>query len=253
MRKRAKVGGLLAAALAVTVVLLFVIPSSASAATIKPGQTLEVAKCTANTAQSQTYRAPAASANAKLLVDVKWTVKNDLDSGVVPASWAFDYYSSTLYVWKLQAGPHAGTIYYILTVSGTFTSLPGLLSPQNGVTEGAIATGTLNGGLNGTIIGGTLNLSAKLSGFIGTKDYGGSITTIGVASYAPSDFNANGGSYWNTWARMYFGIPATEDFTNVTTTSYDFIYHVSALPGETVAHGTWCNDNLGDAGDIVVS
>jgi hypothetical protein len=220
--------GLVAAPTAAVFVALLTLSSVAAATGVHPGQTIETAKCTVNHgAETLVFRAPPSSAKATLVVDLKWTVHNDEDSGYV-GYWALDDYSNTLYVWNVS-----GTYYFIQSFQGTFHSPKGALSPGNGVEELANVQGSFNGAVYGALSGAVLSMSVERSGYLGTDNYGGSNADILKGTYGAGQTGPAISGYW--WVTELFGSGAS---VSSSPSAWGFVYHTNN-PDNTATQ--WCN------------
>ena len=171
---------------------------------------------------------------AKQVMSISMNVINDEDSGMV-GYWALDNYTKTVTVWQEPNG-----IYYAnVTYSGTFTTYDGALSPQNGVKETQTVTGTFTGGYVATFTG-TLNANMQLNGYIGSYNFGGTVTDILKGMYNNGQTGATNAYDWLT---AYFGNSALNSFTEA---SWGWTYQYE--------NQIWINTGAitGNSGDIVV-
>ncbi len=161
--------------------------------------------------------------NGTLVVNVSYSVKNDLDTGVpignVQYDWAVDAYARHVLVFQTGANTFCATT----TSRGTFTTLAGHRPGGTGMIPAGI-TGTFNGGYVTAPFQGTL-LTTPLSprtGDLGTKDF---------ACVASADHNdatkACPGTF--DWFSQYFTADSGGDWQLA---RYAFIYHARG-------HGTW--------------
>ena len=223
--------------------------SSVVGASVGNNTTLETVKCGIHTSFDQTYKSPTKAENAKLVVDIKWAVTHDEDSGDT-AFWALDQYSTTLYVWNMSVGS-SYSYFFVQTFSGTFHSPAGAISPGNNADPEANGiSGKLSGALNGTITGYALNPAAgKVSGYLGTINYGG--TTADVLSHTQTG-NSNKVPSW--WVTTYFGepYPGVVGY-GLPATAFGFVYHANN-PNVNI-ESNWCDSSIapGTAGDILAS
>ncbi len=226
---------------AIGVMAILVLPTSVARATatptIAPGATLEVVTCSVAADAPRglsgpdylhdRITAPISSQRASLVIDVHWEVKNDEDPGV-NAYWALDTYSTTLLVWSIGAGSHAGQFYYVQSFSGTFFvpssgSKGYAISPDYGTPEPESAVGTFHGAWYGYIGNTTLNASyGPMFGYLGTKNYGGTIADIELGGY---DYPQTGDASPFSW----FGYFTQIDFSNAYSQTFSFVYQISPV------------------------
>ena len=198
-------------------IMLLVIVSTAFAG---PGERLNFG--------SQINAAQCTPGAGKLAINVVLHVVNDADSGF-HGYWAMDDYTKTIQVWDKGDGSFCASVKYI----GSWVTVAGN-SPGAGLSLNAGITGTMEGGYTATITGAlkpTSLLDQRTKGFIGTKDYGCTISGGAASNCNPFD-----------WVGAYFNAGATFDYN----TFWGWIYH----GGD---NGTWVNAvNVAeaDSGDI---
>lgn len=135
----------------------------------------------------------AATADKKLVINVTYEVINDEDFGWGSWYWALTNYMVRVQVWQLPDGSY----FALKTYTGSFFVPQGALSPNVGTAEPENGHGRLDSYYTVSFTG-TLNTALQLRGFIGTKDFGGSIDDILLGtggSGAPNGFN---------WIAEYF-------------------------------------------------
>ncbi len=166
------------------------------------------------------------------VLDVRYRVQNDIDTGTRGNNWAFDNYVRTVRVWRKGTNRYCSTSTY----NGTFTTVAGA-SPGG--------TTTIPAGIRGTVKGSSTNtFAARFSpsgqptrGDLGTKNFG----------CLSSDRKGEcSGTY--DWLSAYF--TSGEGFKSFKYTRYEFVYH--ATDG---GRGTWTDRLEGGKirthGDIV--
>ncbi len=173
--------------------------------------------------------APSPPAGSTLVLNLKYHVINDEDSGLV-GYWALDQYDKQVQVWSTSA---RGSYYAFITYDGSYHTFAGAQSPQNGVTEKRDVAGSFNGFLEFTF---TATSSTPFSGSISTKNYGGTVADILLGSYGNGQ---TGPTSVFSWSGAYFG-----GFSNEAATNWAFYYYMGNTLG-------WTNAAAGNSGDIV--
>jgi hypothetical protein len=163
---------------------------------------------------------PVGGSNAKpcktsgtALVNVQYTLTNDLDSGVAGNDWATDTISRQLQIWQVDSN----TFCVSVSDQGSFVTIAGA-SPQDtgNVTDGI--TGKMKGGYSGPVTGTPASSPAyAASGNLGTFDANSAHPTY--LSYISAVTSDNAFDVWG-WS-----------------------YHASQ-------NGTWTNTSSGNTGDI---
>ena len=164
------------------------------------------------------------------MLNVRYAVQNDVDTGTRGNNWAFDTYTRTVHVWRKAAGRFCAAS----TFDGEFTTIAGA-SPGGGTTIPAGIRGTLNG-QSTTTFRGTLRSGLKMRGDLGTKDF--QCTSADTKGQCAGTYD---------WLSAYF--TSTDDFKSFRYVRYMFTYH--ATEG---GKGTWTDRLVGgkyhSAGDI---
>jgi|HubBroStandDraft_1064217.scaffolds.fasta_scaffold51853_1 hypothetical protein len=247
----ALVGGAVAMTVVVTVLLLSVFLPTVAATTPAPGSNLLTVTCTVGTTVTQTYPAPPASDNAKLVLHIRWTAINDEDSGL-SGYWALDSYSVNLYVWHIQSGPLTGAFEYIQLFSGIWSTPQGAGSPQHNYTENATQTGALSGALLGWFNGTTTFGSGSLTGVsLGTINYTGTTQDLLNRTYTGTGDKSS--FSWTTdvapgASATYFNINGGG--SGVSTSEWGFTYNTKTSYSYDYDSTQWCNLDSEDVGDI---
>ncbi len=169
----------------------------------------------------------------KLVLNVTYKVTNDEDSGFV-GYWALDDYNRHVQVW--QTGP---TSFYVVgSYTGEWHTFAGALSPMAGVTQGADASGSMEGGYTGTFdYAGVVNPDGRASmGNIGVYDFGGTkvdvlLGTFGAGQTGPTTAHS-------VLADYFPGYPG------VTYIDWGWTYGYQDQ--------VWVNAMAGSSGDVVI-
>lgn len=176
--------------------------------------------------------------NGTVVLNVRWTVKNDEDSGL-SGYWALDYYTNSLEVWQLSNGNfYAEKIY-----SGNFQTPQGAVSPgtQAG-DQNTSVFGTMYGGYNLTFSGTFTPGGKPRSGNLGVKDYGGLLSDVLLGKYGNGQ---TGDTHAYDWTTTYFtGFSTINEL-------WGWAYLLNGkfhVPFET--YNQWCNYYSGTTGDI---
>ena len=164
-----------------------------------------------------------------LVLNIRYRVLNDVDTGVRGNNWAFDTYTRGVKVWR--KGPRR--FCSASTYAGTFATIAGP-SPGGTTTIPAGIRGTFRGSSASTFSG-TLTIAAR--GDLGTKDF---------ACTSADRKGACAGTF--DWLSTYF--TSQDAFRSFRYIRYDFAYH--ATQG---GRGTWRDALAGGRtrshGDIV--
>jgi hypothetical protein len=185
----------------------------------------------------------AAAPNGTLVLNVHWTVKNDEDSGF-SGYWALDYYTTTLKVWQLTNG----NFYVEKIYAGYFQSPQTAISPGSAAqAQNTSVFGTMYGGYNATFSGTFTPGGKPTSGYLGIKDYGGTISDVLKGTYG-------NGQVGDTHAYSYL----SDYFSGVTNFNEPFWGWAYLLNPTLRVHfetmNQWCNYyNIpqGSSGDIL--
>lgn len=159
---------------------------------------------------------------AALLVDVRFTLVNDYDSGFAGNAWANDTIDRHLRVWSEQDGTYCA----VTDDHGSFVTFAGP-SPSGLSTVPAGIRGKLEGGYATTMFSGTFAPSLATRGSLGTFDL------------ACTDAYTCPGAHPSY--RSYFASTAGDDLAG-----WGWIYHAGR-------NGTWLNEagvSASDGGDI---
>jgi hypothetical protein len=170
----------------------------------------------------------------KVVLNLRYHVVSDVDTGVKGNNWAFDNYLRVLRV--VRKGPGrwcAGSTY-----AGTFTSIDGA-SPGGKTTIPAGIRGTFKGASVTTFRGTFTPQGAQVRGDLGTKDF--QCTSADKKGQCAGTFD---------WLSSYF--TSTNAFASFKYVRYAFEYH--ATEG---GHGTWTDrlegGKIRSSGDIRAS
>jgi hypothetical protein len=201
---------------------------------------LLAASLTALTVAAPAAAAPAVGAPSanlgcgagKVVVNVRYHVVNDVDTGVKGNNWAFDNYLRTLRVVRTNAGHWcAGSTY-----DGMFTSIAGP-SPGGRATLPAGVRGTFKGASVTTFRATFTPGAAHVRGDLGTRDF--QCTSDDTKGACAGTFD---------WLATYF--TSADNFASFKYAGYRFEYHATAG-----GHGTWTDRLAGGKirtqGDIV--
>jgi hypothetical protein len=168
----------------------------------------------------------------KLVLDIRYRVLNDVDTGVRGNDWAFDNYLRTVMVWRKTRGRYCAASTY----SGTFTTIAGA-SPGGTTTIPAGIRGTLRGSSTTTFKGRASATNQPTRGDLGTKDFA-----------CTSDDKKGDCSGTYDWLSDYF--TSADAFKSFKYIRYDFTYKASEG-----GRGTWRDELSGGRirshGDIV--
>ena len=165
-----------------------------------------------------------------LVLNVRYIVENDLDTGTRGNNWAFDTYSRTVRVWRKARGHFCAASTY----GGAFTTIAGA-SPGGTTTIPAGIRGTLNG-QSTTTFRATLRAGLTTRGNLGTKDF-----------MCTSDDTKGQCAGTYDWLSAYF--TSADSFKSFKYVRYAFTYH--ATEG---GKGPWADKLVGgryqSSGDI---
>jgi hypothetical protein len=167
-----------------------------------------------------------------LVLNVRYRVLNDVDTGSGGANWAFDTYARTVRVWRKASGRFCSASTY----AGTFTTIAGA-SPAGTATIPAGIRGTLRGSSTTTFKGTFVPGDHFTRGDLGTKDF--ACTSADRKGQCAGTFD---------WLSTYF--TSGDNFKSFRYTRYAFTY--KATEG---GHGTWrdflAGGRIHTTGDIV--
>jgi len=167
-----------------------------------------------------------------LVLDVRYRVLNDVDTGSGGANWAFDTYARAVRVWRKSAGRFCAASTY----AGTFTTIAGP-SPGGTATIPAGIRGTLRGSSTTTFKATFAPGGRPTRGDLGTKDF---------ACTSADRKGACAGTF--DWLATYF--TSGDGFKSFRYTRYAFTY--KATEG---GHGVWrdvlAGGRIRTSGDIV--
>ncbi len=158
--------------------------------------------------------------HAKLVVDVRYVLLNDADSGVAGNAWANDTIRRHLRIWQ-----RANDTFCVRVADhGSFVTYAGP-SPGGASTVSAGIKGELEGGYISTDIVGTFTPTLPTQGNLGTFDL-----------QCDTSFNCPGSA--PSW-KDYFTAPVGNEFVH-----WGWIYRAKQH------HGSWLNQDDGNFGDI---
>lgn len=158
----------------------------------------------------------------KLVLNVRYHVLNDLDTGVNGNNWAFDGYARTVHVWRKAPGRYCAASTY----NGSFTTIAGD-SPAGKAKIPAGIRGTLKGQAVTTFRGAQRPDVTPTAGDLGTKDF--QCTSDDIKGKCAGTFD---------WLSAYF--TSSDNFKSFTYVRYSFVYH--ATEG---GRGTWTDQLVG--------
>jgi hypothetical protein len=166
----------------------------------------------------------------KVVLNVRYAVRNDLDTGTRGNNWAFDSYTRTVRVWRKAPGRFCAASTY----GGEFTSIAGA-SPGGTTTIPAGIRGTLKG-QSTTTFRAALRTGLTTRGNLGTKDF--QCTSADTKGQCPGTYD---------WLTAFF--TSADNFRTFKYRSYSFVYHAT-VGGK----GTWTDKLVGgkyrSSGDI---
>jgi hypothetical protein len=168
----------------------------------------------------------------RLVLNVRYHVQNDVDTGVKGNNWAFDDYLRTVRVWRKKSGRHCAASIY----TGTFMTIAGA-SPGGTTTIPGGIRGTLRGAATTTFRGRFTPGTQPTRGDLGTKDF---------ACLSTDRKGDCSGTY--DWLAAYF--TSADGFKSFRYVRYSFTYR--ATDG---GRGTWrdfmSGGRIRSHGDIV--
>ena len=157
------------------------------------------------------------------MLNVRYRVLNDLDTGVRGNNWAFDDYTRAVHVWRKSARRYCAASTY---ADGSFTTIDGA-SPGGRTTIPAGIRGTFKGASVTTFRGARRADATPTSGDLGTKDF--QCTSNDVKGQCPGTFD---------WLSAYF--TSADNFRSFKYVRYAFVYR--ATEG---GRGTWSDTLVG--------
>jgi hypothetical protein len=167
-------------------------------------------------------------AGSALVLNITMNVVNDEDSGNV-GYWALDSYNKHVQVWQVPDG----TFYAVVRYIGKWTTFAGARSPGAGITEGADASGTMEGGYAATF---NATGFTPASGNIGTINFGGTKADVLLGTYGAGQ---TGDSSITSWLDTYFtGVGSSFNYV-----AWGWTYKYK--------NKTWNNFDYGTTGDVV--
>lgn len=199
-----------------------------------------------NICPSQSFLVGPGKVGIKIL-DITYTVQNDEDSGVATSAtaggyWALDHFKEHLTVWKLSDG----SFYALKKYDGIFVVPTGGTNPGNGTkTQTESSFGTIDGGYVATFTGTFTPGTNPTSGYIGTFNYGGTMSDILLKTYASQIGAPN--SY--DWESAYFTGGSAVDESH-----WGWSYKLDPELQSSTSANQWCNYNSvdgGNSGDIL--
>ena len=193
-----------------------------------------------NTCPSQSFLNEPHLEGATKILDVRYTVKNDEDSGV-GGYWALDHFNEHLKVWQLTDG----SFYALKTYDGIFAVPTGGLSPNATSIQTESAFGDIGGGYVGTFTGTFAPGSQPTSGNIGIFNFGGTMSDILLKTYGNGQ---TGAAPTFDWTTAYFS-----GFNNFAEPHWGWSYTLDSEFQSNTSVNQWCNYNSvdgGNSGDI---
>ena len=178
-----------------------------------------------------------------MVLNIWWTIQNDEDSGL-SGYWALDHDTTTLQVWQMPDG----SFYALKKYTGVFSAPQTVIGP--GTAAAALsqsAFGTIQGGYMATFSGTFTPGSQPTSGYIGTKNYGGTITDVLTAAN-------HGDSTPYDWIAAYFGGPSSTAENTFAQPHWGWAYLLDHNFVSSTSMNQWCNYNTtdgGNSGDIL--
>jgi hypothetical protein len=165
-----------------------------------------------------------------LVLNVRYLVQNDVDTGTRGNNWAFDTYARTVRVWRKAAGRFCAASTY----SGQFATIAGT-SPGGKTTIPAGIRGTLKG-QSTTTFRGAQRPRLTTRGDLGMKDF--QCTSADTKGQCAGTYD---------WLSTYF--TSTDNFKSFKYLRYEFTYHATEA-----GKGTWSDKLVGgkylSTGDI---
>ncbi|MGA3289134.1 MAG: hypothetical protein ABSD42_02705 [Candidatus Bathyarchaeia archaeon] len=155
-----------------------------------------IASCTSMSGtaiDSNSVSATWTATKANLVVNVSWIVLNDEDYRWGAGCWALDNGMQSVQVWQLSTDNYVA----IKTYNEMFYTPKGAISPVVGTVETKAGTGTMNAQYIVSIAG-PLATGVQLTGCLGVKNYGGSISDILLGT------GAQGAPKGYSWLGQYF-------------------------------------------------
>jgi hypothetical protein len=179
--------------------------------------------------------AHAANPSPRLVVNVTAKVTGDADSGAC-SYWAVDHYNKQIQIWQLPDG----NFLVIESYEGFWETAAGAVSPGASCstdlpTEGATASGTFSGTLSFTLAG-TFSPTADTNGFIGTFDFGTTLSDV-QGTYSTQTVDPA----YTDMLSFYF--PAGFSQVSGAPSPFAFTYHYQGQ--------TWVDASTGLSGNIV--
>jgi hypothetical protein len=175
---------------------------------------------------------------SKVVINVKWTVINDEDSGLA-GYWALDHYARSLTVYVMHNGTYAAFSNY----KGVFVTPQGSISPgKSAATETETGFGTMVGCKFATFNATSINSGTQLKGNLGVKNYGGTTADVLKGTYASPQTGDLTAFNWSTY--YFTGV------INYAEPRWSFTYTLNAIFSSAPAK-VWVNALSGNSGDIL--
>ena len=180
-------------------------------------------------AAAQNHATNLGCGSGKLVLNIRYAVENDVDTGTLGNNWAFDSYARSVRVWRKSAGRFCAASIF----GGAFTTIAGA-SPAGKTTIPAGIRGTLSGQSTTTFR--AVQRKGLLTGNLGTKDF--QCTSADSKGQCAGTYD---------WLSAYF--KSADNFKSFKYVRYSFTYH--ATEG---GKGTWSDRLVGgkyrSSGDI---
>lgn len=178
---------------------------------------------------------------SKQIINVKWTVTNDEDSGLA-GYWALDHYTRSLTIYVMPNGTYAAFSNY----DGAFVTPQGAVSPGSPsggpyTTETESGFGRMAGCKFATFSASSMNSGTQLQGNLGVKNYGGTTADVLLGRYGNGQ---TGGTTTFDYTAYYF-----TGLSNYAEPIWGFTYKLSNLFNSAPAK-VWINAYTGNSGDI---
>ncbi len=198
--------------------------------------------CSPTLAQVAQLEESPVPAGSKVILHVSFVDTNVEDGGNV-GYWALDTWFFTDTFWQAPDG----SIYFHLSIVGTWTTFAGALSPNQGVTEPKMGSGLLLLEYSGHVLTTFEPGSRATSGFIGVFNAGGTEADILLGMYA---FQQGNNAFWDSdggdIGPLYFDFTPPYPIFLAFATSQIYFFHGS--PVDCFA-GTFASS--GFMGDVV--
>jgi hypothetical protein len=212
-------------------------------ANIKPTAADDTSSFLIGTCPSQSFLHGPSVTGQRVVLNIGWKANNDEDSGLA-GYWSLDYFVEHVTVWQFPNG----TFYAVKFYAGIFQTPQGAISPGTAAkAENVSAFGSIIGGYVAKFDG-VFNPGTKpTSGFIGTKDYGGTLVDVLKGTYGNGQVRDR---HPYDWVSAYF-----TSNTYFNQPHWGWAYQLGTPFRASSTINQWCNYNTvdgGNSGDILV-